>query len=42
MIANIPQLQIVTDITMWISLVLTVVSLVDYLWKNKSVMGEQK
>jgi len=42
MIANIPQLQNVTDITMWISLVLTVVSLVDYLWKNKSVMGEQK
>ena len=42
MIANIPQLQIVTDITMWISLVLTVVSLVDSLWKNKSVMGEQK
>lgn len=42
MIANIPQLQIVTDITMWISLVLTVVSLADYLWKNKSVMSEQK
>lgn len=42
MIANIPQLQIVTDITMWISLVLTVVSLVDYLVKNKGVMSEQK
>ncbi len=27
---------------MWIALVLTIVSLVDYLWKNKAVMGEQK
>jgi len=42
MIANIPQLQIVTDITMWISLALTVVSLVDYLVKNWGVMSEQK
>ena len=42
MIANIPQLQIVTDISMWISLALTVISLVDYLVKNWAVMGEQK
>ena len=42
MIANIRQLTILTDIVMWIALALTVVSLVDYLWKNKSVMSEQK
>ena len=38
MIANIPALNIVTQITMWISLVLTIVSLVDYVVKNKSVI----
>ena len=42
MLANFAFLQIVTDIVMWISLVLTVVSLVDYLWKNKSVMNDVK
>jgi CDP-diacylglycerol--glycerol-3-phosphate 3-phosphatidyltransferase len=42
MLANFAFLQIVTDIVMWISLVLTVVSLVDYLWKNKSVMNNVK
>lgn len=42
MIANISQLQILTDITMWVSLALTVISLVDYLVKNKSVMNDVK
>ncbi len=42
MIANIPQLQIVTDIVMWIALALTVVSLIDYLAKNRGIMSEQK
>lgn len=42
MIANIPQIQLVTDIIMWIALVLTVVSLVDYLLKNKDVMKDTK
>ena len=42
MIGNIPQLQLLTDIVMWIALVLTVVSLVDYLLKNKNVMSDQK
>lgn len=41
MVANISQIAIVTQVVMWISLVLTVVSLVDYLWKNRAVMGEQ-
>lgn len=36
------RLQIVTDIVMWIALALTVVSLADYLWKNKGVLKEQK
>ena len=41
MIANIEALNVVTAIIMWIALVLTVVSLVDYLWKNKDVMKEK-
>jgi len=42
MIANIEALSVLTTIIMWIALVLTVVSLVDYLWKNKDVMKENK
>lgn len=42
MIANIAALQVVTDIVMWISVVLTVVSLADYLVKNKEVMQGTK
>ena len=42
MIANIPQLQLLTDIVMWIALGLTVISLIDYLVKNREVMREQK
>ena len=42
MIANFPQLQILTDIIMWIALILTVVSLIDYLVKNKDVMKNTK
>lgn len=42
MIANIEALQLLTDIIMWIALVLTVVSLLDYLIKNKDVMKDTK
>ncbi len=42
MIANIPQLQILTDIIMWVALALTVISLLDYIFKNKAVMKETK
>lgn len=42
MIADIAAIQIVTQIVMWIALVLTVISLIDYLKKNWHVMGEQK
>ncbi|MBP3602855.1 MAG: CDP-diacylglycerol--glycerol-3-phosphate 3-phosphatidyltransferase [Lachnospiraceae bacterium] len=42
MIANLPVLQIVTDIVTWIAVILTVVSLIDYLVKNKEVMKETK
>ncbi len=41
MIANIKALSIVTSIVMWIALVLTVISLIDYLWKNKDVMKDK-
>lgn len=40
MIADIEQIAIVTQIVMWIAVILTVISLVDYLIKNKGVMGD--
>lgn len=42
MIADIAAIQLVTDIVTWIAVILTVVSLVDYLIKNKDVMRETK
>ena len=42
MIANIEAIAILTTIIMWVALVLTVVSLIDYLWKNKDVMKDTK
>lgn len=42
MIANLGALHLVTDIVMWIALLLTVISLMDYLIKNKEIMKETK
>ena len=42
MIANIEALSIVTTIVTWIAVALTVISLIDYLVKNKDVMKETK
>lgn len=42
MIADIVSLHIVTQIVLWIAVILTVVSLIDYLVKNKNVMKENK
>ncbi len=42
MIANIEAIAIVTQIVMWIALILTIVSLVDYIAKNKDVMKDIK
>ncbi len=42
MIANIEAIALLTNIIMWVALILTVVSLVDYLWKNKHVMKDNK
>lgn len=42
MIADIPALSVITAIVMWAALVLTVVSLIDYLVKNKDVLSEQR
>lgn len=36
------ELQLVTDIIMWVSLALTIISLVDYLVKNRAVMKDIK
>jgi len=44
MIADIPNeaVSVVTDIVMWAALALTVISLADYLWKNRSILSGQK
>jgi CDP-diacylglycerol--glycerol-3-phosphate 3-phosphatidyltransferase len=34
-------MDMVTQAVMWIALILTVVSLADYLWKNRAVMQEK-
>jgi CDP-diacylglycerol--glycerol-3-phosphate 3-phosphatidyltransferase len=42
MIANIPQLAVLTQIAMWLALALTVISLVDYVAKNRNVIKDVK
>lgn len=42
MIANISALEVLTQIIMWIALILTIVSLIDYLVKNKGVLADGK
>ncbi len=42
MLADIPALQPITIIVMWVALALTIISLVDYLIKNKDVMKDTK
>lgn len=42
LIADIEQINIVTQSVTWIAVILTIVSLVDYVVKNASVMKEQK
>ena len=40
LIADLEMLNVITQIILWIAVVLTVVSLIDYLIKNKNVMKE--
>ena len=42
LIADISAISLLTQIVLWIAVVLTVVSLIDYLVKNKDVMKESK
>ena len=42
MIADIAAISVVTQVVMWIALALTIISLVDYLIKNKEVMKDTK
>lgn len=42
MIADIKQIQIVTDVIAWVAVILTIVSLIDYIGKNKDVMKETR
>ncbi|MBE5845218.1 MAG: CDP-diacylglycerol--glycerol-3-phosphate 3-phosphatidyltransferase [Butyrivibrio sp.] len=39
MIVDIPQLSLITTIIMYVALILTIISLVDYIVKNKDVMS---
>lgn len=40
LILDIPALAFVTTICVWIALVLTIVSLVDYIYKNHKILTE--
>jgi len=40
LILDIEQLQLLTSIIVWIALILTIVSLVDYLIKNRRILTE--
>ncbi|MCH5262030.1 MAG: CDP-diacylglycerol--glycerol-3-phosphate 3-phosphatidyltransferase [Lachnospiraceae bacterium] len=42
MIADITAISVITAVVMWVAVVLTVVSLIDYLVKNKDVMKDTK
>lgn len=42
MIADIPALSVLTQIVMWVALALTVISLIDYIYKNRSVISDIK
>lgn len=44
MIADIPNqvLAVITDVVMWAAIALTVISLIDYLWKNRNILSGQK
>ncbi len=42
LIADIAAIQILTTVVVWVALILTVVSLIDYLVKNKEVMKDTK
>ena len=42
MILNIEKLSILTALMMWVALALTIISLCDYIMKNKQVIGQTK
>ena len=42
LIADIEAISVITDVIMWAALILTVISLIDYLIKNKDVMKDTK
>ena len=42
LIADIEAIDLITNVIVWIALILTVISLIDYLVKNKDIMKETK
>ena len=42
MILNIEKLSVLTALMMWVALALTIISLCDYIMKNKQVIGQTK
>ncbi|MBP5675184.1 CDP-diacylglycerol--glycerol-3-phosphate 3-phosphatidyltransferase [Candidatus Saccharibacteria bacterium] len=42
LILNFDSLKVITTIIFWVTLALTLVSMLDYLWKNRSVVSQTK
>ncbi len=42
MIADIGKLALLTEIVMWAAVALTVISLIDYLWKNRGILSDRR
>ena len=39
LIINIESIRLITEIVTWLAIILTIVSLIDYVYKNRAVMG---
>ncbi len=42
LLINLEELAVITAVIFWITLALTLVSMIDYLWKNRSVINQTK
>ncbi len=42
LIMDVPQLQILTTLMVYVALALTIISLVTYIWQNKQILGDFK
>ena len=42
LLIDLSELSVITNVVFWITLVLTLVSMIDYLWKNRSFISQTK